>query len=65
MGERLYAIPEVVLQRLMAAEQELQCLKAAGVDNWQGMEEANDLMNDEDWSNLPEQEFGDREITNH
>ncbi len=39
-SEQLFVIPWYLLQRLLLAEDKLDALEAAGVDNWRGYGEA-------------------------
>lgn len=43
----MVTIPKSEYKRLIEREDWLQCLEAAGVDNWQGMEEAIKILNEE------------------
>lgn len=46
--EELVTIPKKEYERLLEREDWLQCLEAAGVDNWQGMDDAIDIHNGND-----------------
>lgn len=40
-------IPKSEYERLIEAEEFLNCLRAAGVDNWSGYDDAREMMNEE------------------
>lgn len=45
MGEETITIPKAQYDQLIQDQQWLQCLAAAGVDNWEGYDHAVELLN--------------------
>jgi hypothetical protein len=48
MGKELVTITKREYERLTEAENKLECLYAAGVDNWIGYSEAMSMLNEEE-----------------
>lgn len=46
--EEMITITKKEYDDLKKDQKWLQCLEAAGVDNWQGFDDAREMMNDED-----------------
>lgn len=47
-SEEMVTIPKSQYDRLVDAAEWLDCLNAAGVDNWEGIDEAIRIRNDEE-----------------
>ncbi len=48
MSQELVTITEEEYQSLKEDARLLQCLRAAGVDNWEGWDDAIDIFNEEE-----------------
>jgi hypothetical protein len=47
-SKELITIPKEAYDRLLADQEFLSCLEAAGVDNWSGYDEAVEMYNEDD-----------------